>query len=261
MTLLTRALTRGRRVGGRRGVVHHRARRCSSSSSSCEVAPGSVVDAALRSDGSQHDDDDRMTRRIHWDDRKRLQGSWDDVKKGWRVRVEWKDTPHHGIGLFAARDVSAGTLLRAGEWGRNLMRFRNVTDVEDFLRAHRVVPASPVYRARLRYVADYLWGFYPQADEAGYPSAVEDENDRFYGMWIPGNGLNHSPQPNTVYRTSSKGIVHGIDLVALTNITRGEELYDDYRRHGTAPAWLREFGRRHRVNLNFADCNDFVDAE
>ena len=50
----------------------------------------------------------------------------------------------------------------------------------------------------------------------------------------------------------------GINLVALTNIEAGEELYDDYRRHGSAPKWLLEFAKEYNVTLNFAECNDFV---
>ena len=212
----------------------------------------SIIEEALSSDQHQNN-------RIDWDDRKALQGTWENTEKGWEVEVEWNDTPY-GIGLFAAQDIPQGTLLRSGRMGQNLMKFETVTQIEDFLRAHHVLPNSPLYHARLRYVADYLWGFYLKADNDGYPLKEEEEGDRhrFYGMWVPGNGLNHSHKPNTVYRTSPKGIGCGINLVALSDVRRGDELFDDYTRHGPAPEWLKEFAIAYKVNLNFADCNDFV---
>ncbi|KAL3897095.1 MAG: hypothetical protein SGARI_007001 [Bacillariaceae sp.] len=76
-------------------------------------------------------------------------------------------------------------------------------------------------------------------------------------MWIPGNGLNHHTEPNTVYRMSDDGI----DLMSLKDIAKDEELYDDYRRHGKAPEWLEHWAKQHKVSLNFAGCNDFVDEE
>ena len=95
-------------------------------------------------------------------------------------------------------------------------------------------------------------------DDRGY--AVNSKNDatsdddRFFGLWIPGNGLNHNEHPNTVYRATPDGI----DLVALVDIRPDDELFDDYRRHGTSSDWLKEFATIHNVTLNFADCNDFV---
>ena len=219
------------------------------------TARSSVIDAALALS------DDNKKTIIRWDDRKALQSTWTNAEKGWQVEVEWKDTPY-GVGLFSAQDIPQGTLLRVGQIGQNLVQFRNVAQMEDFLQANNVPQNSPLYQARLRYVADYLWGFYLKADQAGYPlDEQQAEDHRFYGMWVPGNGLNHSHEPNTVYRTSPKGIVEGIDLIALTNVRRGDELFDDYKRHGQAPAWLKEFGLANKVNLNFADCNDFVDKE
>jgi len=172
------------------------------------------------------------------------------------------------------------------------------------------------YQKRLRYVKDYLWGFCPyDVDDRGYfkkvvvdnkaevammeekmkehegsksseSSANDDEDDRrFFGMWIPGNGLNHSPNPNTVYRPvfedddDRRQNLIGIDLIALDDIGAGEEMTDDYRRHGLAPKWIVEdfllpssnkdggdvdrsgtggTGDAIKMSLNFADCNDFV---
>ena len=69
--------------------------------------------------------------------------------------------------------------------------------------------------------------------------------------------------PNTVYRPifdeNNPSVVVGINLVALTDIQYGEELFDDYRRHGLAPRWLLQFAKDYNLpSLNFANCNDFV---
>lgn len=196
---------------------------------------------------------------IEWNDRIALQSMWSLKEKGWKVAVEWKETPH-GIGVFsdATETIAAGTVLRVGKNGRNLLQFKSIDDIRAFCGDSDSGGGSD-REGRLNYVKDYLWGYSTISDERGYaiPGSTEDE-DRFFGMWLPGNGLNHHSSPNTVYRTLPGGTDSGIELVALTDIKQGEELYDDYRRHGVAPAWLREFAQANDVTLNFADCNDFV---
>jgi hypothetical protein len=192
---------------------------------------------------------------VDWDDRIGLQQKWTLVQKGWKVQVEWRSTAY-GAGLFAAQDIAEGELLRLGKNGVNLIQFQSLDDIDTFLG----MGDEGAYRARLYYVKDYLWGFSPHADERGYDIPDCPLRDRFFGMWIPGNGLNHSKEPNTVYRpaSTSSGTGEGINLIALRDIANGEELYDDYRRHGKAPEWLLEFALKYNVSLNFADCNDFV---
>jgi len=222
-----------------------------------------------------------MLDKIDWDDRIGVQDKWTNEAKGWKVNVEWKQTPF-GAGLFALQDIPAETVLRVGKNGRNLVQFRSVDDIDEFcgkLKDDNDETSSDdnlLDRSRLLYVKDYLWGFNPQADERGYdiPSALDEtasctddekskpqqeDLNRFFGMWIPGNGLNHHLEPNTVYRPNKEGGVNeGIDLVALKEISSGDELWDDYRRHGKASLWLRTFAEVYQVSLNFSDCNDFV---
>lgn len=156
-----------------------------------------------------------------------------------------------GVGLFAAEDIAAGTVLRTGVIGRNLLQFTNADDIESFCQRG----GSDEFDSRLRYTCDYLWGFTTKGtDEQGYRDTYKEKH-RFYGCWVPGNGLNHKTEPNTVYRSSE----NGINLVALTEVEAGDELYDDYTRHGRAPEWLLAFSQKYNVNLNFAECNDFVD--
>jgi hypothetical protein len=236
------------------------------------------------------DDDDYHKSKIDiWDDRIGLQHRWTLPQKGWRVDVEWKPTPYTGAGLFAAQDISRHQILRRGILGRNLIQFTSLQEIEDFCNTNdnnnnnnnnnnntlqdeeQEQEGSHHHHHHqsscLLYVKDYLWAFNPHADERGYdiinksgiaaPDDDDDDDDssRFFGMWVPGNGLNHSREPNTVYKKTDQGI----DLVALRDIADGEEMLDDYRRHGTAPRWLLEFADKYQVTLNFAECNDFVD--
>jgi hypothetical protein len=239
---------------------------------------GSIVDVDLDLD-------------LDWDDRIGLQAKWTNEAKGWKVAVEWRQTesPVFGTGLFAAQDIRADTVLRVGTNGRNLLPFRCIADIEAFCSNgdddnngndnDNVDKAEALYRSRLLYVKDYLWGFNPNADERGYDNDNDNdaetlksqmEPNRFFGMWVPGNGLNHNCEPNTVYRHRPAAAQDGTDtdvginsnininLVALRDLEQGEELFDDYRRHGKAPQWLLEFAKEYNVTLNFANCNDFV---
>ena len=191
-----------------------------------------------------------------WSDRIGCQDRLSLTEKGWFVQVDWRPTPF-GAGLFSTQDIPRGTRIRGGIFGVNLKQFNSIAAIEEFCKLD---PSSE--KDRREYVKDYLWGFTlsKYTDDLGYPldtqADVEDATGtrRIYAMWIPGNGLNHSPHPNTIYMESSDGI----DLVALSDIPSGSELYDDYRRHGKAPEWLKKFARIHNISLNFADCNDFV---
>lgn len=186
---------------------------------------------------------------LDWSDRIGLQSRLSLDEKGWHVGVDWRPTPY-GAGVFATQDIAKGSVLRTGVIGVNLKEFCSLRDIDDF--CHQGKTPEEI-SARREYVKDYLWGFNKNADERGYDQdAVEPE--RFFGMWIPGNGLNHSVEPNTVYRATPDGI----NLVALCDISKDDELVDDYRRHGLSPNWLKEFALIHNVTLNFGDCNDFV---
>lgn len=201
--------------------------------------------------------------RLDWDDRIGIQDQFTLEEKGWKVPVDWRSTPY-GAGVFSNETIAAGTVLRRGILGVNLQEFTSRADIDNFCRSSGGTEEerndSPRSRkkAKLEYVKDYLWGFGTATDDRGYTvnskNGATSNDDRFFGLWIPGNGLNHNKHPNTVYRATPDGI----DLVALVDIRPDDELFDDYRRHGTASDWLKEFATIHNVTLNFADCNDFV---
>ena len=186
---------------------------------------------------------------IDWNDRIGLQNCWSIKEKGWLVNVEWKETLH-GTGVFAKQDIAAGAILRHGRCGSNLLRFQNVDEITAFCE-----DAEGVLKQELvAYVSDYFYGFNPNQKS----DAIVAHQDMWYGIWVPGNGLNISEQPNTVYQVPPEGLETGIDLCALTDVKKGGELFDDYRRHGTAPTWAKDFAGQLGVSLNFAGCNDFV---
>ena len=207
---------------------------------------------------------------LDWNDRIAIQNKWNNKAKGWQVRVEWQDTGAYGVGLFAAQDIVKDTILRVGLLGVNLYQFKTVQDIETFCQ--KATTDDEQY-ARLMYVKDYLWGLCLHTDERGYeltteldddrepnsttiPRSSEQGDNRFYGMLIPGNSLNHNLEPNIIYRWMGNN--NGIHLVALQDIAKGEELFDDYRRFGKAPDWLLTFARDKQIPLNFVGCNDFV---
>jgi hypothetical protein len=210
---------------------------------------------------------------IDWDDRQELQNKWTLAEKGWEVAVEWKITSEHGVGVFAQEKIAPGTILRRGRLGYNLVQFHNVADIEAFVattttggpRAGDNDNDSAMEAKKWRYVADYLWGFHYRTNDDGHPF---DENSSlmFIGMWIPGNGLNHHKKPNTIYQVPAVGDDDDdenskddtLHLVAVREIFQGEQLYDDYRRHGKAPMWLQPLIRHRQLQLNFKDCNNFV---
>ena len=192
---------------------------------------------------------------LDWKDRIGLQDRFTLEEKGWKVKVDWRSTPY-GAGLFSKESIPAGTLLRRGILEVNLKEFSSSADIYEYCSSGEADNSNSEYEARLEYVKDYLWGFSRYTDDRGYetPGSPLSNDKRFFGMWIPGNGLNHNQVPNTVYKETSDGI----DLVALVDIRADDELFDDYRRHGTSSSWLKEFASKHNVTLNFADCNDFV---
>lgn len=240
---------------------------------------------------------------IDWDDRQGLQNKWTLAEKGWEVQVEWKatTTKEHGIGVFAQERIEPGAILRRGRLGYNLVQFHTVDDIEAFVASGSGGPGAAAATAtgdqtdvaamdadvtastttaaaatsssttsreaaKWRYVSDYLWGFHYRTNEGGWPYD-EHSSLMFVGMWMPGNGLNHSLYPNTIYRVPPPQGVIGADvrdkddaiqLVATREIFEGEQLYDDYRRHGKSPLWLQPLIRRRNLQLNFKDCNDFV---
>jgi hypothetical protein len=286
------------------------------------IYPISIIDQLLV---TKNDDDPKNTTNhttafntIHiWSNRLVLQNSFTLHEKGWQIQVIWKKSQIcTGIGVYANANIQRNTILRIGILNYNLLQFQNSINIDHFSwnnyndnsnhderRNDDNSNNDELYNARLQYVQDYLWGLYTSnTDRNGYPirsggntttttttdtdNMNDDDNERFIGMWIPGNGLNHSTTPNTVYRiiyddennnmkndhenstnqnqnTNQRrrrnNKIQMIQLIALNDIKKGDELYDDYNRHGTiAPKWLQEYAINKNITLNFANHNHFV---
>ena len=61
---------------------------------------------------------------------------------------------------------------------------------------------------------------------------------------------------------SSSSTIIGIDAVATRDINPGEELVDDYLRHGPQPEWAKQFVTEFQdqvKSMNFKGSNDFVE--
>jgi len=184
---------------------------------------------------------------ISWANRLELQNQWTNSEKGWQVAVEWNQGPY-GVGLFAEETISEGTLMRQGVIGRNLVRFQGETCLYQFLGCWN----DPRYPERLDYVADYLYGVDLRNDGK--------EDQWFYGIWLPGHGINHDYDSNIVFHAvwDIDDTLIGLNLHASQDIQEGQEILENYHAFGRAPPWLLEFKDRAKIDLNFVDCNSFV---
>ena len=144
-----------------------------------------------------------------------------------------------GIGVFADEDIEAGTVLRIGTIGVNLVIFNPTTNY----------PNKNKTKATAEHLKNYAWVCPCHVKGGGKDMMV----------LIPGSGINHRTQANsmTVCRKD------GVDLVAVRPIKRGEPISNDYNLFGRAPQWhvdmLKEaFGTDECV---FRGLNDYVTDE
>ena len=153
------------------------------------------------------------TGKVDWNDRVKLQSRWSNDDKGWRVSVEWRQTTY-GAGVFAMQDIAAGTILRHGRIDTNLKQFKSAQEMRDFCKDDSGCECTAgTNSALVAYVGDYFYGFNPGVGET------------WYGIWVPGNGLNHSEDANTVYLAAEGGLTTGINLVALTDVRAGTDAF------------------------------------
>uniref|UniRef100_A0A7S3L5E7 SET domain-containing protein n=1 Tax=Amphora coffeiformis TaxID=265554 RepID=A0A7S3L5E7_9STRA len=193
-----------------------------------------------------------------WDDRRALQNRWTLAEKGWLIAVEWKETASYGLGAFAAQDIVAGTPLRHGRVGRNLVPIRNAADLRNFLGD---AENKDVYQARVRYLSDYLFGSQLYDGQGRRIPGTEGNDDRLHCVLIPGFGTNHSATPNIgLVPAAEGGLETGVTMIAYRDIAKGEELCNDYGLCGDAPAFVLEFAEAQAIPMSFVfrGCNDYV---
>ena len=81
-------------------------------------------------------------------------------------------------------------------------------------------------------------------------------NENFYGVWIPGCGVNHAEDPNI--SKISNNVNEGINMYAIKDIKAGCELFIDYRVYPEPPEWARNFAKQHKIDMVFRGFNEFV---
>ena len=143
-----------------------------------------------------------------------------------------------GIGVFADENIKAGTVMREGRFGVNMVIFNRNTNYPN---------------TKSNQTLEHLknWAFV-------CPCHVEGGGDDMM-VYIPGSGINHRVNGNTrqVCRCD------GVDQVSVRDIPKGEPLGIDYNSFGCAPKWhldaLKEtFGTE---GCLFRGLNDFVSSE
>jgi len=165
-----------------------------------------------------------------WADRYKMQNAYSLKAKGWKVQVRWGESPiaGAGVGVFAAEDAEKGQLLRLAKNGKNLIRFRERSDLPEKM--------SPVTK-------DYITNYCAQID------------DRFIMIFLPGCCYNHSDDPNIEMVVADEETIH---LVAVKNIAAGTELLGDYQSFGEPPKYLKELARNESMDLIFPGYNSFL---
>lgn len=173
-----------------------------------------------------------------------LQCRYTEKEKGWLKQVERKIVGDIGLGLFAAEHIKRGDRLRTGILGKNLWRFHNEECVKSFLKMFGSNSGAASY------VREYSFGL-----QVG-------ENDFFYGLFFPGNGINHNNckesrniRLQSVYSADREELLR-IDVVAIKDIEKGAQIFDDYSTFGPAPSFLTTWSEG--VELTFPGCNGFV---
>ena len=109
-------------------------------------------------------------------------------------------TSRFGRGIFAEENISKGTLVWSGVYGRNVRRFINEKEVRLWLAE---MPNDNVRKEWLQFPIVYDGGFELDMDD--------------------GRFLNHSPDPNIGYPSMEDN-----RCFALRDIKKGEELFEDY---------------------------------
>jgi len=131
---------------------------------------------------------------------------------GWRSElVEVRESPLHGLGIFAVTDIPEGTVWWSAELADTITISRGQFET---LAASASSPATDAMMSAIQEYSIYLAAF-----------------DLM--VLIPDNGryVNHSDDPN------SGALVAGTELrsVALRDIVAGEEILEDYGTYDHCP--------------------------
>jgi len=164
-----------------------------------------------------------------WIDRIQMQNAYSLKEKGWKVQVKWQDSSIEGAGTgcFVQEDVKKGQLVRAATTGKNLIRFRDKSELPKNM--------SSVTK---NYISNYC-------------AQVDD----FVMIFLPGNCFNHSSDPNIDMLIADEKTLH---MVACKDMKAGEEIFQDYYTFGEPPEYLKELAKNEKMELVFTGYNAYL---
>ena len=117
------------------------------------------------------------------------ESQWPAHVNGWvagadgQALVDWDEDQYGGIGVYATEDIAAGSVLREGTFGQNMVRFHDFDDVKAFCMAADGKPDLVL----IKYLSCYMFGV-ESDDRAAFANA----------LWVLGCALNHSNDPGEV---------------------------------------------------------------
>ena len=126
----------------------------------------------------------------------------DEPQSGFHIKYK-VGVSKFGRGIFAQEDITEGTLVWSGVYGRNIRRFINEDEVRLWLSE---MPNNKVRKE---------WLQFPIVFDGGFELDLDD-----------GRFINHSYEPNIGYPSieDNRGF-------ALRDIKQGEELYENYNNY------------------------------
>jgi len=164
-----------------------------------------------------------------WSDRQQMQNAYSLEAKGWKVQVNWGESSISGagVGAFVGEDVEKGQLIRVAETGKNLVRFRDQSDLPKNM--------SMVTK---NYISNYC-----------------GQVDDFAMIFLPGNCFNHDIDPNIDMIAADEETIH---LLAAKDMKAGTELTQNYYTFGKPPKYLEDLAKDQQMDLVFSGYNSFL---
>ena len=164
-----------------------------------------------------------------WKDRIKMQSLYSLEDKGYKKKVYWEKSTIDSsfAGIFAEEYIMKGEIIRVLEKDVTMIVFNGKEDL------------PPLTETFMDYFPEYI-----------------GSTDDICHMFVPGIGCNHHvTKANIWFEKYSDRIVH---VIALKDISKGEELLHDYHDNGTPPEWLSNFAKEHNKHLNYKEFCDFI---
>jgi len=161
-----------------------------------------------------------------WADGIQMQNAYSLEAKGWKVQIAWRESTitGAGTGCFVEEDVNKGQLLRVAQTGKNLIRLREESDLPKNMSS---------------ITKNYFSNSCAQIDD-------------FVFILVPGNGFNHSSDPNVEAIVADEETLH---VLAVKDMKAETELSWNHDTFGEPPQYLKEFAKNEEIELVFSGKN------